>query len=204
MGSGGLPARLPGGHALPAPALRNRPLPACLAGGALKIRSARLVAPLRMSRPVTRPPAASGWPGRRNVAESTPPTGSWPRLRCCLKDGMAAAWCRSPGITWIWSCPSARRVQARPGCTFRPHVPERIRAASAWIYANGADLKGVTVSVDPVRDSAGKVVAEAELRVAEYSLVKAGMSAAISWNRFLSVSGPPTRSTFRRGAATCC
>ncbi len=40
------------------------------------------------------------------------------------------------------------------------------------IYANGRDLKGVTVSVDPVRDPSGAVVAEAKVRVAEYSKVK--------------------------------
>jgi hypothetical protein len=40
------------------------------------------------------------------------------------------------------------------------------------VYANGRDLKNVSVSVDPVRDASGRTVAEATVRVAEYSKVK--------------------------------
>ncbi|MBW7997925.1 MAG: hypothetical protein FVQ81_15415 [Candidatus Glassbacteria bacterium] len=38
------------------------------------------------------------------------------------------------------------------------------------IYANGRDLSGVTVEVEPVRDDAGKVVATARVRVAQYTV----------------------------------
>ncbi|HLA38853.1 MAG TPA: hypothetical protein VJ417_02600 [Candidatus Glassbacteria bacterium] len=40
------------------------------------------------------------------------------------------------------------------------------------VYANGAPLEDVRVSVDPVTDSRGRVVAQAKARVAEYSLVR--------------------------------
>ncbi|MFH1069857.1 MAG: hypothetical protein V1794_09605, partial [Candidatus Glassbacteria bacterium] len=39
------------------------------------------------------------------------------------------------------------------------------------VYANGAPLAGVQVTVDPVTDSLGRVMAETTVRVAEYSLV---------------------------------
>jgi len=40
------------------------------------------------------------------------------------------------------------------------------------IYANGRDLSGVQIRVDPIRDNKGNEVAEAVVRVAEYSLVR--------------------------------
>jgi len=40
------------------------------------------------------------------------------------------------------------------------------------IYANGRDLNDVQVSLDPIRDKAGKVVATGIVRAAEYSLVR--------------------------------
>ncbi|HOM98819.1 MAG TPA: hypothetical protein PLM33_01045 [Acidobacteriota bacterium] len=39
------------------------------------------------------------------------------------------------------------------------------------VYANGSDLKEVSVTVDPIVDSKGRIVAEADVRVAEYSKV---------------------------------
>jgi len=41
------------------------------------------------------------------------------------------------------------------------------------VYANGTDLRSCRVSVDPIKNSSGKTVAEAKVRVAEYSLVHA-------------------------------
>jgi len=45
------------------------------------------------------------------------------------------------------------------------------------IYANGVDLDGVEVAVDPIRGPYGSEVAKTSVRVAEYSLIKSRISA---------------------------
>ncbi len=50
-----------------------------------------------------------------------------------------------------------------------------LESVQLGIYANGMDLKNVTVAIDPIRGSSGETVAEAKVRVAEYSKVTGQM-----------------------------
>jgi hypothetical protein len=142
-------------------------------GGALKIRSARLVAP-QPDEQARYEAACRDWVARAQKRGGIDPT-YWELAQ-------------APALPERWTghrlVPFARNYMDLVLPISAPRAGEAGAVLSArmflneyeplqlGVYANGADLKGVAASVDPVRDSAGKVVAEAELRVAEYSLVK--------------------------------
>ena len=50
-----------------------------------------------------------------------------------------------------------------------------LESVQLGIYANGRELRNVTVTVEPIRDASGREVAKAAVRIAEYSKVRGQM-----------------------------
>ena len=142
-------------------------------GGALKIRSARLVAPLPDEQ-ARYEAACREWVARAQKRGGIDPTywelAQVPVLPEKWNGRRLVPFARNY-MDLVLPISAPRAGEAGAALSARMFLNE-YEPLQLGIYANGADLKGVTVSVDPLRDSAGKVVAEAELRVAEYSLVK--------------------------------
>ena len=142
-------------------------------GGTLKIRNPRLVAP-RQDEQALYDSASREWVARAQERAQI--------------DSSYWAMAEDPVLPAAWSTrvlvPFARNWMSLVLPVHRPRSGEagsalkarmflnEIEPVQLGVYANGADLSGVTVSVDPIRDSSGRVVAEAEVRVAEYSKVK--------------------------------
>ncbi len=142
-------------------------------GGELKVRSARLVAPLPDEQ-ARYEAACREWVARaqrRGVIDSS----YWALAEAPV---LPAQWTGRKLVPFarnymdlVLPVSAPRAGEAGAALSVRMFLNE-YEPLQLGVYANGADLKAVTASVDPLLGSAGKVVAEAELRVAEYSLVK--------------------------------
>jgi hypothetical protein len=142
-------------------------------GGELRIRQARLVAPLPDEQ-ARYEAACREWVARVQKRAAIDPS-YWRLAETPVLPGKWAGRRLVPFarnyMDLVLPISAPKAGEAGSGLSARMFLNE-YEPLQLGVYANGADLKGVTATVEPLRDGSGKVVAEAELRVAEYSLVK--------------------------------
>jgi hypothetical protein len=142
-------------------------------GGELKIRAARLVNPLPDEQ-ARYEAECREWVARAQKRAAIDPT-YWSLAEAPVLPGDWAGRRLVPFarnyMDLVLPVSAPRAGEAGAALNARMFLNE-LEPLQLGVYANGADLKGVSVTVDPLKDSSGRTVAESEVRVAEYSLVK--------------------------------
>lgn len=143
-------------------------------GGEVRIRNPRLVAPLADEQ-ARYEAACREWIARAQERAVVDPI-YWDNIQePVLPAGLSGRALVPFARNWMsLILPVSAPRGGEAGATLKARMfLNEIEPLQLGVYANGSDLTGVTVSADPVRDASGRVVAEVEVRVAEYSLVKA-------------------------------
>lgn len=156
---------------LPGKTIRFRLTPE---GGELKARSFRLVAP-NSDEESRYNEQTRAWVRRVQQRAKMDPS-YWDLAQTPVLD---ANWASAPVVPFArnWMdlvLPISAPQAGEAGASLKARMfRNEYETVQLGIFANGADLRNCQVSVDPIRNASGKTVAQAKVRVAEYSLVHA-------------------------------